>query len=226
LNKDFKENLKIVFRILVAVALFVAVLFNYDKLVNLDVRAFVGQFGNLYFATGAVLAVYILKSITFVIPAIMIYLSVGMMFDMKTALLVNLAGIILEVVITYFLGRFLGGEQVNNLLVKNKAGKKLLDLYESKNRGVFLFLVRVLPVFPIDFTSLFLGASRFSFLPYVAVSVIGIMPRVALFTILGETAYRLFPKELLMKLVLILLPIAIVAYPVYIIIKKMKQKNK
>lgn len=210
-------------KISVALIIVIFVALNYKRLVNLDLRAVVSGSSSFFITAIIIFAIYILKSVTFVVPAIMIYLSVGLMFETKTALIINAVGLALEVLITYFLGRFLSGEKVNEIINKNKAGQKLLSLYEGKKKFSFLIIVRALPVFPIDFTSLFLGSTRLSFIPYEIVSILAIMPRVALFTIFGEKVYDLFPKELLMKVIIVAMVCALIGYVIY---RLVKTKNK
>ena len=217
-----KEILSVIIRIAVALAIFVAVIVNYDTLVNLDLRELVGSISVIYYAYLAVIGVYALKSVVFVVPAMMIYVSVGISFDTPTALILNLIGLAVEVTITFFLGRFLGGEYVTNLLNKNKGTQKLLNM-KTKTKNSFLFAARVLPAFPIDFTSLFLGSSDYKFIPYFLISLLGIYPRVLLFTIIGDSIYKYIPKELLIKLIIVAIPLAIIGFFVYRLIKKRRK---
>ncbi|MBP3329794.1 MAG: TVP38/TMEM64 family protein [Clostridia bacterium] len=217
-----KEVLSVIIRIAVALAIFVAVIVNYDTLVNLDLRELVGSISVIYYAYLAVIGVYALKSVVFVVPAMMIYVSVGISFDTPTALILNLIGLAVEVTITFFLGRFLGGEYVTNLLNKNKGTQKLLNM-KTKTKNSFLFAARVLPAFPIDFTSLFLGSSDYKFIPYFLISLLGIYPRVLLFTIIGDSIYKYIPKELLIKLIIVAIPLAIIGFFIYRLIKKRRK---
>lgn len=217
-----KEILSVIIRISVALAIFVAVIVNYDTLVNLDLRELVGSISVIYYAYLAVIGVYALKSVVFVVPAMMIYVSVGISFDTPTALILNLIGLAVEVTITFFLGRFLGGEYVTNLLNKNKGTQKLLNM-KTKTKNSFLFAARVLPAFPIDFTSLFLGSSDYKFIPYFLISLLGIYPRVLLFTIIGDSIYKYIPKELLIKLIIVAIPLVIIGFFVYRLIKKRRK---
>lgn len=216
------EIISVVLRVAVAVVIFVAVVINYDKLVNLDLRALVSSIGIIWYAYFAVIGVYALKSVVFVVPAMMIYVSVGISFDTSTAIVLNLIGLAVEVTITYFLGKFLGGEYVAKLLEKNKGGKKLLNM-KTKTKNSFLFIARVLPAFPIDFTSLFLGSSNYSFFPYLFFSILGIYPRVLLFTIIGDSIYKYIPKELIIKLIIVAIPVAVIAFLIYRVVKKRKK---
>ena len=104
-----KEIAKLCLKIAVCAAVFVAVLLNYQTLTHLDVRALVQNAASLPAAVCTVLGVYILKGFVFVIPASLFYISVGMAFSPLTAVFVNLGGILLEVIVSYLFGVFLGG---------------------------------------------------------------------------------------------------------------------
>lgn len=206
-----KDRLQVAARILVASAIFAAILLNYDTLRNLDVRQLVAGASGVYTAGLIVLLVYLVKSVLFVIPAMIIYVSVGMAFPVGTALLINLLGLTLEVTVTYFLGRFLGGDAVEKKLSGTKGGQRLLNM-KPKHKFFSYLAVRALPVFPIDFASLFFGASHENFLSYLLFSVVGIFPRIALFTIFGDAVQKYFSPKVIFTLILIALPIGVVAW--------------
>ncbi len=224
MNKEFinKELLPLIIRLIILAAIFTAVALNYDRLVNLDIRSIVEAAPSYTAAVIIAILIFLLKGFTFVIPAMLVYVSVGMAFDIGTAIFISIFGITLEVAAAYWLGRALGGEYVTRLIKKAKGGEKLLNM-QDKSKFSSLFAIRFLPVFPIDFTSLFLGSIKLPFLKYLAVSVIGIAPRVILFTALGDGVYELIPMDLLLKAVLIILPAVAL---VFIIRWAVKQKKK
>ncbi len=203
--------------------LFTAVLINYDSLVNIDVRQIVdaapGEAAAILFGIG----IFVLKGFTFVIPAMLIYVSVGMAFDLGTALFISICGIALEVGVTYWLGRALGGEYVQRLIKKAKGGEKLLNM-KDKSKFSSLFVIRLLPVFPIDFASLFLGSIKLPFIKYMLISVLGIAPRVIAFTLVGDRIYEIFPMELLLKAVLCIVPVIAAVFIIRWIVKQKKRK--
>ncbi len=222
MNEKTKKNLSLVAKIAVAAVILTVVLLNYDKLTNLDVRAIVENASSIYAAVGIVLAIFFAKSLLFVIPASLIYISVGMAFTPIQAIAISFVGISIEVMATYVLGRFLGGDAVNKLLSKSKGGQKLLEKNVQDKFGV-LFIMRFTGL-PIDFTSLFLGASRCNILRYYLASITGIMPRVVLFTILGDGIYDIIPMELLIKIIIAAIPIVIIVFVVKHFVDKKKQK--
>lgn len=217
--KKVAEPLLVAARILTAGVLFFAAVTNYGRLTSLDVRAVVAATGNLALAAGVVLGIYLLKSVLFVIPASLIYISVGLAFDTGQAIAINFFGIAVEVTVTFLLGKFLGGAYVEKRLRGKKFADKLLNA-KRKNTLSFLLVVRALPAFPIDFVSLFLGASGIGFLPYFILSIIGIMPRVILFTVLGDGIYKYIPMEVLLLVAISAIPAALIVWLVLYIRKK------
>lgn len=222
MNHKVKSTLMALLRVAVAMVIFVLAVVNYEKLKNIDVRALVDASETMTIAVLTIWGVYLVKSVLFIIPASLIYISIGMAFPTPTACLISLVGIILEVTVTYFLGVFLGGDYVEKLLRKSKGGQKILDKKLNDNFPALLG-IRALPVFPIDFVSLFWGASRCKFPRYFLASVIGIMPRVILFTILGDGIYDYIPIHLIIKIVIFAIPVGAIAYLIRHFIKLKKE---
>ena len=225
MTQKTKNALLLAAKVAVAAVILTVVILNYDTLTNLDVRAIVEGASSVYAAIAIILGIFFAKSLLFVIPASLIYLSVGMAFSPLTAILVSFAGISIEVIATYLLGLFLGGDTVNKLLSKSKNGQKLLKM-DITNKFSVLFVARFTGL-PIDFTSLFLGASKCNIFRYYFASVLGIMPRVIVFTLLGDTVYELIPMDLLIKLIICAIPVVIVVFVVkYFVDRKKKNEVK
>lgn len=216
-----KEIAGIVIRSVVALTLFVIAILNYDKLSNLDVQALLSNLDSERLIIAVVLLLYIIKGLIFVLPASVIYVAVGVLLDTGLAISVNVLGIAIEVLITYLLGYFLGGEYVTKLLSKKKAGRKILET-DFQNKKWLIFVTRLLPVFPIDFLSLFFGATNSSYTPYYLLSVLGLAPRVILFTIIGDNLFKWIPMDKLIFIVICCIPIGVIVY----IVKKLVIEKK
>ena len=91
-----KENLSVAARVCVALMILLLIILNYDRLTHIDMRALVDLAPNFAAAVFMLLGVYFVKSVLFVIPASLIYVSIGMAFDWPTACLINMGGILLE----------------------------------------------------------------------------------------------------------------------------------
>ena len=216
-----KETVKNIIKIAVAAAIFVTAIVNYDFLSNLDIRILIAGASSIFIAELIILGVYAVKAVMMVVPASLIYISVGMAFDPKRAVIVNLLGIALEVTVTYFLGKFLGKDAVEKKIRNTKAGDKFFTMLD-KNRNAAIFLMRFIPAFPIDFSSLFMGAFDFKFFPYLIFSVLGIAPRVIAFTVIGEGIYEMIPMKYIVLAVICAIPVVTAV----LLIKKFVVKKK
>lgn len=214
--EKFKKTASTVMKILIPIVIFIVVILNYNKLKNLDVGALVAAAPSVWAAYAIVLGIYAVKAVLFVIPASMIYLSVGMAFPVPVAVALNCAGIALEITISCFLGRLLGGDKVDKLL-RGKKGYEKLEKFKDKGRFAFVFLLRF-SSFPIDFGSLFFGASGFAFPSYFLMSLCGILPRVIVMTIVGEV----IPMKYMLIAVLCAVPAVLVCFAVNAVRKKKK----
>lgn len=222
-----KETAGILLRVTVAAVLFIIAVVKYDTLSQLDIEQLLSGIDNTALLIAAILGVYVAKGLVFVLPASVVYIAVGVLLDTVPAVLVNLIGIALEVTVTYLLGRFLGGDTVRRLLEKKKGGRKILAMNIQDKKSV-IFIARLLPIFPIDFLSLFFGASKSSFPMYFLLSVGGIAPRVILFTIIGDNLFKWIPMDKLIFLVICCIPIGIVVYLLkkFVYDKKKKMKDE
>lgn len=221
MTQKSKETLKIILRGVVALILFAVAIWKYEELSSIDIEAIISSIDNQWLVWLIVLGVYFVKALVFVIPASVVYVAVGAALPTVQAVLINVLGIALEVTVTYFLGRFLGADYVERLLSKKEAGKKLLNM-DLQNKKSLMFTVRFLPAFPIDFVSLFFGASHSNFPVYFAFSVIGIAPRVILFTILGDGIFAWIPMDKIVLVIICAIPAGVIAY----FIKKFVIENK
>ncbi|MCD7826966.1 MAG: VTT domain-containing protein [Clostridiales bacterium] len=211
MTKKTKESIGIVIRCAAALVLFVVAIVNYDTLSNLDIQGILSSIDNTGAVIGVVLLMYLVKALIFVLPASVIYVAVGMILNPVTAVIVNMAGIAIEVAVTYLLGRFLGGDYVKRVLSKKPSGQKLLEKNYQDKKSV-IFMIRLLPLFPIDFVSLIFGASKSSFPAYFLLSVTGIAPRVILFTIIGDNLFDWIPVDKLILIIICCIPVGIAVY--------------
>ena len=206
-----KDILLTLLKAAVALALFAVAVIKYDTLSNLDVTKLVSGTDSIPVIVCIVLAVYVVKALVFVLPASVVYVAVGTILPPVIAVLVNLTGIFLEVTVTYILGRFLGRDAVERLLSKSEKGKKLLEK-APENKSAVILTIRAIPAFPIDFISLFYGASGVSYPRYALLSVAGISWRVILFTLLGDAVFAWIPMDKIILLVIICIPVGVAVY--------------
>lgn len=225
MNKNIKSIIGLIIKLILITVVAVSVILNYDKLINIDVRAIVAQSASPFLAWVSVVGIYALKGAVFVIPASLIYISVGMAFQPVQAILINLIGISAEITVSYIFGVLVGGEYVKKLLEKSKGGNKLLTLKE-KNKFLSVLAIRFIPVFPIDFSGLFFGSAKMNFFSYFISSLLGLAPRVILFTLLGDKAYDYIPMKLIVALIICCIPICAAVITIKWIREKRNEKSQ
>ena len=201
----------ILLRCAVALTLFVVAIVYYDELAHVDVKRLLSVTDSVALMSGIVLAVYFVKALVFVVPASLVYVAVGAVLPPAVAVAVNLAGIFLEVTVTYFLGRFLGKDAVIRLLSHSAAGRKILN-NKIQDKAAVLLSIRAIPAFPIDFISLFYGASGCGYLKYALLSFVGISWRVVLFTLLGDAVFRWIPVDKIILIAICAIPVGVAYY--------------
>ncbi len=206
-----KDIFLIILRCVIALSLFSIAIIYYDELSTIDVRALADVTDKLPILISMILGLYFVKALVFVVPASVVYVAVGAIMDPVPAVLVNLFGIFIEVSVTYWLGSFLGKDAVHKLLSKKEAGRKLLEK-DIQSKTSVLLSIRAIPAFPIDFVSLFYGASGCSYLKYALLSVAGISWRVILFTILGDAIFSWIPMDKIILVVICLIPVGVIYY--------------
>lgn len=198
-------------RCAVALALFAVAIVYYDELAHIDVKKLLSVTDSVALMSVIVLAVYFVKALVFVVPASLVYVAVGAVMPPAAAVAVNLAGIFLEVTVTYFLGCFLGKDAVYRLLSRSAAGRKILNK-KIQDKAAVLLSIRAIPAFPIDFISLFYGASGCGYLKYALLSFIGISWRVVLFTLLGDAVFRWIPIDKIILIAICAIPLGVAYY--------------
>ncbi len=220
-----KDVALVILKCVIALTLFFIAIFNYDELSGLDVKELVSFTDNVPLIICVVLAVYIVKALVFVVPASLVYVAVGAILDPVLAVAVNLVGIFIEVSVTYFLGRFLGKDAVYKLLSKKEAGRKILEK-DLGSKASVLIAIRAVPAFPIDFISLFYGASGCRYLKYALLSLAGISWRVILFTILGDAVFAWIPIDKIILVVICCIPVGVIYYLIKKFVLEPKKQKK
>lgn len=219
-----KKYFNVALRVAIASAIFIFAVVNFKTLSNLDVKAILQSIDNKSLVIGASIGIYALKACVFVIPASAIYLAVGMVLKSWLGIAVNLAGIIVELTVSYLLGLFLGGESVKKLISKNEKGRKLLEK-DIQNSKTACFTLRFFCA-PIDFVSLIYGSLKSNFLSFLILSFAGVAPRVILLSIFGDKFWDFFNMKIIMTLVVIAIPPAIAYYLVKVFWLDKRKKKK
>lgn len=137
-----------------------------------------------FLAALLLLGLFAFKSVTVVLYGSLLYAAGGILFDLPVALLVNLLGTVVMVTLPYLIGQRAGAQRVRQLLASHPRAQALQRL-QTDNDLFFAFLSRMIGFVPSDLLAAYMGATGVAYLPYLAGSVLGLLPSILTFTIMG-----------------------------------------
>ena len=128
---------------------------------------------------------FALKSLSIIFPAYALFAVSGQLFPLPVALAVNTVGIAITMTIPYLLGYASELDFSEKLLEKYPKLQNIRKLRE--NSSFFLsFLTRAIGILACDVVSMYFGATRMKYLPYITGAVLGFIPELVCATILGQ----------------------------------------
>lgn len=139
---------------------------------------------------------YAVKSLSVFFPLLVLYAAAGQVFTLPKAILVNIIGMVICESIPYGIGRLSGTSLSEKLREKYP---KLLVLETLHERGSFPLaaLTRAVGIVPGDLASLYFGAVKLPYFPYLWGSLIGLSPMMVADTLLGKGIGGAMSPELL-----------------------------
>lgn len=171
-------------RLIILVLGLLIIFFTWRDLGEINVKDIISGSENVYKRIVIALSLYAIKSVLFFIPIPVLYISVGMFFPLYIAIAVNLIGVTLEITLTFFYGRFLGKDFVEKVTDKSAKLRKGIEL-NQQNDFIITFFLRMIP-FGIELVSLVLGASGNYYHRYIIASLMGIIPKLIVFSVIGN----------------------------------------
>ena len=139
---------------------------------------------NLWLAFMALIALFAVKSVTVFLYCGILYAASGVLFPLPAALAVNLFGTAVMVTIPYLIGRRRGMPALDRLEKKYPKMQAVKALH-SRGDFMFSFLSRVIKVISSDLVSFYMGASGTAYLPYLCGCLLGMLPPMLTFPIMG-----------------------------------------
>lgn len=142
---------------------------------------------NPWLAALFLVALYAVKSMSVFFPLVVLYLAGGLLFPLPAAITVNLVGLAVCAAIPYLVGRCSAAETLDRLR-KRYPKLAVAERLRQKNHVLFAALLRAVGILPGDVVSLYLGAVRLPFGPYLAGSLLGLAPTMLAVSIMGSNA--------------------------------------
>ena len=141
---------------------------------------------NPFLAFGALMLLFVLKSLTVVFYSGVLYGASGVLFPLPAAIAVNICGTLVMALISYSLARGLGAKRADEL---RKKYPRLRSFEKTRSRNSFAFVVvlRCVNVVNFDVGSMYCGAVRLPLAPFLAGSLLGKIVDITLLSIMGAS---------------------------------------
>jgi uncharacterized membrane protein YdjX (TVP38/TMEM64 family) len=149
----------------------------------------------------AILLIYLSKSVI-PIPISAVCVIAGMVFPTYVAALINIAGFIILLTVKYFWGKHLGGGFVHKILSRYETFDAIF-LSEFSEKGGLLVTLRLVPNIPINTVSQVYGAMNYDFYKYIFFSLLGFMPKIISYSMVGRHVYNPFSLAFMLPLVIV-----------------------
>lgn len=130
------------------------------------------------------LLLFAVKGVAVFIYGSILYAASGILFSLPVAIIVNTVGTVIMTTIPFYIGKKAGRRMIGELVKKNS---KLEILQDTQNKNEFLvsFFLRMVGLLPSDLVAMYLGSSGMCYKPYLFGTVIGLMPSIVCFSVMG-----------------------------------------
>jgi len=150
----------------------------------------------------AVLLLYTIKSLMPFFPISVMCFITGFVLPMTMSFAVNFAGLVILVSSRYWIGRFRGDRRTQKMLKMHPTIRAFLE-NDSKSKPWLLFLFRLVPYFPVNSVSHTYGSMHFDFPDYALISLLGFLPKLVSYTILGHNSFQPLSIPFIVPLIII-----------------------
>lgn len=176
--------------------------------------------GNVLKVALIIIAINFIKSFALVISPSFVFVVCGLVFDnLWIAMLVSMLCIATSIPIPFFLGKFTGSDMAEKLRNKYPKIKKFDDFTES-NAFMVVFLIKSTGLLPSDVSSMLLGAMGIDFKKFFFGTLVGEIPLIALWCLLGNKGNFNDPKT-----ALYIIPLVVFALVASLFMKKWTDKK-
>jgi len=217
LEKREKQKKYLLFGGLVFIALAVALsilLFSlryeelwgwYDKARRdlIELENFILKLDKTWQFLAAIMLLFSIKSFFPIYATSTVCFLSGVVLPSYVAIPVNIMGFSVLISIRYFMGRRFGAGGAWKMISKTEKLRKLIE-QDGTGNPALLIALRLIPGVPINSISRIYGSLDFGYGEYVALSLIGFMPKLISFTLVGRNVYDPLSAGFLLPIIIIM----------------------
>lgn len=187
-------------------------------------QEFIQSLDNRWLLALAITAIYVLR--TFIpLPFPFIFMMTGVMFRPGEAILINTLGYCVVLVISYWVGNSTEGGVALKKLKKYDNIQKMIS-HHGKTKFGILVALRMIPGIPINTVSQVYGGMGFPIHKYVIASVIGFLPKIWTYTVMGGNISQPFTWNFMGPIIFLLILSGVVTLIVNITLEKRKGEHE
>ena len=167
-----------------------------------NIELFIARFDKLA-AVAVILFFFFVKTVVGFIPFSVLFIGTGLVFSPPIAVAVNIIGFSMLIALKFLWGRKFGGGSFHKLLLKSDSLSSFMDFHGKGNKWM-LVVLRFVPVAPVGTLSRAYGATDMNIIPFVALSVVGFLPRLISWSIIGCNVFDPFTPAFLTPIAILL----------------------
>lgn len=150
-----------------------------------------------------IISIFFLFSLKAVLPIPIFPISCvcvisSMVFSTAASLIINIAGFVLLFALRYYIGA--GERTLSYKILKSYDEIWKFVEHDSGANPWILLGCRVIPLFPVNTVSNIYGSMKYNFRKYLLLSVLGFLPKIFSYTIIGRNAFNPFSASFIVPL--------------------------
>lgn len=223
--KENRQNILNIFGKVIGIglwaALIVVCIVNRDKITAEGIVGLVPKDSVLSIIV--MLLLFAVKGVAVFIYGSILYAASGILFSLPVAIIVNTIGTVIMTTIPFYIGKKAGSRLLGELVKKNSKLELLRDT-QNKNEFFVSFFLRMVGLLPADLVAMYLGASGMRYKPYFFGTVIGLLPAIVCFSVMGMSIDDVGSPQFLISLIVEvgLMLLSLLIYFIW----KLKRKRK
>ena len=170
------------------------------------------------------LLLFAVKGIAVFIYGSILYTASGILFSLPVAIIVNTVGTVIMTTIPFYLGKKAGSRLIGDLVKKNSKLELLKDT-QNQNEFIVSFFLRMVGLLPADLVAMYLGASGMRYKPYFFGTLIGLMPSIICFSVMGMSIDDIGSPQFIISLI-VEVGLMILSLLIYLIWKHRNKKKR
>ena len=154
----------------------------------LELEEYISHLDKVWQFFAAVMLLFAIKSFIPIYPTATVCFLSGIVLPVYMAVPVNILGFTVLITVRYFCGKRFGAGGAWKVICKTEKLKKLIR-QDGRGNPALLIALRLVPGMPVNSISGIYGSFNFGYGRFVLLSVIGFLPKLISFTMVGRNVY-------------------------------------